>query len=154
MRRKWIVGLVALVALGGTAVAAASAFDGSDGGRDAYGRATVNLGGNASAAARPEAAKKGKAKPSVTYLRSSTPQTVDVTATGPHIQIDLRQCPKGSKVIDGGVRPSNTNVFVQGSEVISKRAYRVLIGFDDLDPSVPVVNFTVNSHLTCIAGVK
>jgi len=113
----------------------------------------VNLGGHASAAARPDTAKKGKAKPSVTYLRSSTPQTVDVTATGPHIQIDLRQCPKGSKVVDGGVRPSNTNVFVQGSEVISKRVYRVLIGFTSTDPAV-VQNFTVTSHLTCIAGVK
>jgi hypothetical protein len=154
MRRKWIVGLVALMALGGTAVAAASAVDGGGGGSDAYGRVTVNLGGDAQAAARPDAASKRKAKPSVTYLRSSTPQTVDVGLTGPHIQIDLRQCPKGSKVVDGGVRPSNTNVFVQGSEVISKRAYRVLIGFNAPEGDLVVQNFTVTSHLTCIAGVK
>ena len=151
MRRKWIGGLVALVALGGTAVAAASAFDGGDGGRDAYGRVTVDLGGHASQAARPDAAKKGKAKPSILYLRSSTPQTVDVADTGPYIQIALRQCPKGTKVIDGGVRPSNTNVYVQGNEVISKRSYRVLIGFDDAGP---VENFSVTSHLICIGGVK
>ena len=77
-----------------------------------------------------------------------------MTATGPHIQIDLRQCPKGSKVVDGGVRPSNTNVFVQGSEVISKRVYRVLIGFTPGLPQEQIVDFTVTSHLTCIAGVK
>ena len=71
--------------------------------------------------------------------------------TGPYIQIDLRQCPKGTKVIDGGVRPSNTNVYVQGNEVVSKRSYRVLIGFDDAGP---VENFSVTSHLICIGGVK
>ena len=154
MRRKWIVGLVALLALGGTAVAAASAFDGVAGGRDSYGRVTVDLGGHASQVARADAAKKGKAKPSILYLRSSTPQAVDVAATGPHIQIDLRQCPKGTKVIDGGVRPSNTNVFVQGNEVISKRSYRVLVGFNAPENDPLVQNFSVTSHLTCIGGVK
>ncbi len=35
--------------------------------------------------------------------------------------------------------------------MISKRSYRVLIGFDDAGP---VENFSVTSHLICIGGVK
>ena len=37
--------------------------------------------------------------------------------------------------------------------MISKRSYRVLIGFDDADDPL-VQNFSVTSHLTCIGGVK
>ena len=58
-----------------------------------------------------------------------------------------------SKVIDGGVVPSRTDVFVQGTYVKNKGEYHVLIGIDPehLDNRTP---FTITSNLTCIKGTK
>jgi len=157
MSRKWIGGLVAVAAIGATALAASSVL-GAGGGADprpAYATVHVDLSQRAPAAARPSAdAKKKPKKPKVVYLQSPSSQPINPAdppaGLGPFIDVKLTGC---SKVIDGGVVPSRTDVFVQGTYVKNKGEYHVLIGIDPehLDNRTP---FTITSNLTCIKGTK
>ena len=58
-----------------------------------------------------------------------------------------------SKVIDGGVVPSRTDVYVQGTYVKSAGEYHVLIGLDT-DRTANRTPFTITSNLTCLKGTK
>jgi hypothetical protein len=159
MSRKWIGGLVAVAAIGATALAASSVLGagGSGDPRPAYATVHVDLSKQAPAAARRSADAKGKKKPKkpkVVYLQSPSPQPINPAdapaGVGPFIDVKLTGC---SKVLDGGVVPSRTDVFVQGTYVKSAGEYHVLIGLDDagLQNRTP---FTITSNLTCIKGTK
>ena len=117
----------------------------------------VDLSKQAPAAARPSADAQGKKKPKkpkVVYLQSPSPQPINPAdapvGLGPFIDVKLTGC---SKVIDGGVVPSRTDVFVQGTYVKSASEYHVLIGIDDrhIQSRTP---FTITSNLTCLKGTK
>jgi hypothetical protein len=159
MSRKWIGGLVAVGAIGATTLAASSVLgaDGSGDPRPAYATVSVDVSKQAPATARPSADAKGKKakKPKVVYLQSPAPVTINPAepaagGVGPNIDVKLTGC---SKVLDGGVVPSRTDVFVQGTYVKSKAEYHVLIGLDDagLENRAP---FTITSNLTCLKGTK
>lgn len=153
MRRKWIAGVVALAAVGGTAAAATSVLGngGEPPSRPDYATVAVDLGG-----AQPPHARQAKAvstKPKVLYLKSRSQITINpadptVGGVGRYIDVKLTGC---SKVIDGGVFPSSTDVYMQGSYVKSPSEYHVLIGLDDTAPTTP---FTITSNLTCLKGAR
>ena len=162
MSRKWIGGLVAVAAIGAGALAASSVLgaDGAGDPRPAYATVSVDLSKAAPATARRSADakddKKAK-KPKVVYLQSPTPEPINpadpvpgTTGVGPNIDVKLTGC---SKVIDGGVVPSRTDVFVQGTYVKSASEYHVLIGLKDQNPG-DRAPFTITSNLTCIKGTK
>jgi hypothetical protein len=150
MRRKWIVGLVALAAAVGTATMATSVFGGGSEPRTGYNVVEVKMKSAPNPASqRAQKAKKQK-KPRMVYLQGPS-QLVDVAQTGPYIDVRLSSCPGNSRVIEGGVVADNVGVFEQGSYVESRKTYHVLIGFD---PQSAAVNFNLGSHLTCIKGVK
>jgi hypothetical protein len=156
MSRKWIVGLVALVAVGGTAFAAGTAFStGTDAGRH-YSPVTVDLSKDAGATARAKGGIGGGGKPKkpkLLYLQSDTPTTIDTNALGPYVDLALSGC---AKVVNGGVFPrANTDVYVQGSYTAAPNEYHVLIGLDDAAAGTsprPVIQ--VDTSLTCLKGVK
>ncbi|MQA73072.1 MAG: hypothetical protein GEU88_01745 [Solirubrobacterales bacterium] len=166
MDRKWILGLVAVVAAGCAGFAASSVLGGESSAPDRPDYATVEIRAvtHGPAAGRPRAGAAARAgarsraskpkpkpkKPRVVYLRGET-TTVDITQTGPNIDIRLRKCPDKSRVIDGGVFPGDTNVFQQGSYVPNRKEYHVLLGFRD--PAL-AQSFTLSSHLVCLKGVK
>jgi hypothetical protein len=144
MRRKWIAGVAALAAIGGTTMAAASVIDnGAEPlGRPDHSTVTVDL----------SRAKPGS-KSKVVYLKSTTSDpisTADVSAggLGPYISIKLKGC---KKVIDGGVVPSDPDIYLQGSWVKSPRVYEVLVGLDD-NALAERPTFTFGSFLTCLKG--
>jgi hypothetical protein len=159
MSRKWIGGLVAVAAIGATALAASSVL-GAGGGADprpAYATVHVDLSQQAPATARASADARGKKKPKkpkVVYLQSPSPQPINPAdppvGLGPFIDVKLTGC---SKVIDGGVVPSRTDVFVQGTYVKSASEYHVLIGID-ADHTTDRAPFTITSNLTCLKGTK
>ena len=154
MSRKWIAGLVALAAVAGAAFAAASAFSTGSEPEPGYAALTVNLGHERPLVARAQGATGG---PQVVYLQSSTPTTIDTADVaaggfGPYIALTLKGC---SKVMNGGVVPRSTDVYVQGSYVVSPKKFRVLIGLDDAAAAMsprPVIQ--VDTNLTCLKGVK
>jgi len=160
MSRKWIGGLVAVAAIGATALAAGSVLGAGGAGdpRPAYATVSVDLSKQAPATARSSAdgAKKPKAKkPKLVYLQSPTPVTINPAdpaagGVGPNIDVKLTGC---SKVLDGGVVPSRVDVFVQGTYVKSASEYHVLIGLKDQSPGLRDP-FTITSNLTCIKGTK
>lgn len=153
MRRKWIAGVVALAAIGGTAAAATSVLgNGADApSRPDYATVAVDLSDSQPALAR----KARGSKPKVVYLKSSSGMSINPAdpaagGVGPFIDVELRGC---SKVIDGGVFPDSTDVYVQGSYVESPSKYHVLIGLDDAAQAAPAT-FTISSNLTCLKGAK
>jgi len=139
--------MVALTAIGATAVMATNVFGGGSEPRPEH--ATVNIKMEPTAGASGLHAKKAK-KPTMLYLQGP-PAPVDVATTGRYIDVRLSKCPGNSRVIEGGVVPENTDVYEQGSYLESNKIYHVLIGFDD---AATPANFNVSSHLTCIKGVK
>jgi hypothetical protein len=152
MRRKWIAGVAALAAIGGTTMAAASVIDnGAEPlGRPGHSTVTVDLSRE-----RPAPASRAKpgSKSKVVYLKSTTSDpisTADVSAggLGPYISIKLKGC---KKVIDGGVVPSDPDIYLQGSWVKSPRVYEVLVGLDD-NALAERPTFTFGSFLTCLKG--
>jgi hypothetical protein len=151
MGRKWILGAIALAAAGTTAVAATSVLGEESAApeRPDYATVDVRLDAAPSRAARPSARARGHRKPRVIYLQGQ-PATVDVAQTGPNIDIRLLRCPDRSRVIDGGVFPSDPSVVQQGSYIPSRREYHVLIGFPE---GAAVQSFTLSSHLVCLKGV-
>lgn len=153
MSRKWIAGLVALAALGGTAFATSAVLSSGAGARPAYATVAVDLSRAAPATARANA-NAPSSKPKVVYLQSSDPTTINPapppTGTGAFVDVKLTGC---SKVVDGGVVPSDTNVYVQGSYVKSRSEYHVLIGLDDAAQAAPA-QFTITSYLTCLKGAR
>jgi hypothetical protein len=155
MSRKWISGLVGLVAVAGTALAATSAFSTDTQSRPEYTPVTVDLSD-----ARAKGGVSGtKKKPKVVYLRSAAPTTINpaepavgTTGVGAYIDVKLSGC---SKVIDGGVAPRSTDVYVQGSYIKSPSEFHVLIGLDDAAAAAsPRATFLIDTHLTCLKGVK
>ena len=153
MSRKWIAALVALAAVASTALAAASAFSTDTQSRPDYTRVTVDLSD-----ARAKGGVSGTTKkPKVVYLESSVPTSINPAPLaaggfGPYIDLTLKGC---SKVVDGGVFPRSTDVYLQGSYIESPSKYHVLIGLDDAantDPPHPP--FQVDTNLTCLKGVK
>jgi hypothetical protein len=162
MRRRWIVGLVAIAAVGGTVAVANAVLGTQSRPTPRYAVVNVDLGHSAPAHARSGGGGGGEGggggatkKPQLVYLDSPTPKTInpaDVSAggIGPFIDVKLTGC---SKVIDGGVVPSRTDVYVRGSYVQSKSEYHVLISLDagSLADRTP---YTITSNLTCLKGVK
>jgi hypothetical protein len=148
MSRKWILGTIMVVAVGLTATAASAVFGGGSTGRPDYASVEVRMDGVAPGSSNFRA-KKAK-KPSVIYLQGDV-STVDVSATGPYIDVGLASCPGKSKVIDGGVAPQSTGVYQQGSYIPSDKEYHVLIGFETGETPA---DFQLTSHLVCIKGVK
>ncbi len=107
------------------------------------------------ASSAPASTRRAKAKkPKVLYLTGG-PSTVDTAATGPYVDVRLFSCPGTSRVIGGGVVPSNTNVFQQGSYTPNSSEYHVLLGYDDeaIDAG-GATSFTITSHLICLKGAK
>ena len=157
MSRKWIAGLVALVAVGGTAIGVASAVGTEAETAPRPTTLTVDLSGERSNARAKGGPGGSTAKPKVVYLASSTPTTINTAdpaegGVGPYIDLALTGC---SKVIDGGVKPRNLDVYVQGSYPESKSKYHVLIGLDDTAAgTTPRPTIQVDTYLTCLKGVK
>lgn len=152
--RKWIVGIVALAALGAGAVTASAVIGGAGSSpRPEYAQVDVKMG--ASPAPASASARRAKAKkPKVVYL-TGTAKTVDTAVTGPYVDIRLFSCPGNSRVIGGGVVPSNTNIYQQGSYVPDRSEYHVLLGYDDeAVTGGTATSFTVTSHLICLKGAK
>ncbi len=152
MSGKWVLGLVALLAVAATAATATAVFGGDSPSRPDYATVDVKMDGGASGAglsARKTAKKKAK-KPTVIYLQGE-PSTVDVSTTGPYVDVRLFACPGSSRVLDGGVFPADTNVYQQGTYIPNSKEYHVLIGFDD---GATPGDFQITSHLVCIKGVK
>ena len=155
MRGKWIAGAVALAAIGGTAAATTSVF-GSESeapSRPGYARLTVDLSDSHVALARRGGG--GGGKPKVVYLKTSAPTTINPAdpaagGVGPYVDLTLKGC---KKVVDGGVFPDSTDVYIQGSYVESPSKYHVLIGLDD-EALATRTPFSITSNLTCLKGVK
>lgn len=146
--RRKITGLVALAVIGAGAVAASAVIGSGSSPRPDYAQVDVKMDAS-SAPGSPRRARAVK-KPEVLYLSGAT-STVDTAVTGPNIDIRLFSCPGKSRVIGGGVQPSNTNVYMQGSSIPNSREYHVLLGFTDPAAAVP---FTITSHLICLKGAK
>jgi hypothetical protein len=150
-----MIGLVAVLAIGATALAVASGDRGNSP-RPAYATVTVDLGHAQRTAARQRGGLGSTTKkPRVVYLQGGTPVTINPAdqaagGVGPDIDVKLTGC---SKVIDGGVVPSRLDVFVQGNYVKSPGEYHVLIGIDP-DRLADRTPFTITSNLTCLKGVK
>lgn len=148
MSRKWVLGLVALLAVAATAATATAVFGGGSPSRPGYATVDVRMDGGASAAGL-NAKKKAK-KPTVIYLQGE-PSTVDAAVIGPYIDVRLFSCPGNSRVLDGGVFPESTDVYQQGTYIPNNKEFHVLIGFDD---AATPADFQITSHLVCIKGVK
>ncbi len=148
MRGKWIVGaVVAAAAIAGAT--ASSVLGGDSSPRPDYATIDLKVEPKPSAPANPHQARKAR-KPRVIYLQGS-PSIVDVSATGPYIDVRVSSCPGSSKVIGGGAYADNTNIYEQGTYIPNDREYHVLLGFDDDGPAQA---FTISSHLTCLKGAK
>jgi hypothetical protein len=156
MSRKWIAGLVALVAVAAMGFAAGAALSGTDDGRT-YTPLTIDLSKGKKVAARAKAGPGATSKPKLTYLSSSTPTTINTAEPadggfGAYVDLRLRGC---DKVIDGGVFPHSSDVYVQGSYIQSPSKYHVLIGLDDAAAAAsPRPTIQVDTNLTCLGGVK
>jgi hypothetical protein len=156
MSRKWIAGLVALAGVAAMGFAAGSALSGTDDGRT-YTPLAIDLSKGERVSARANAGTGGTRKPKLTYLASSTPTTINTAEPaeggfGAYIDLRLRGC---SKVIDGGVFPHSSDVYVQGSYIQSPSKYHVLIGLDDAAAAAsPRPTIQVDTNLTCLGGVK
>jgi hypothetical protein len=145
--RKWTAGLAASGAIAIAAVAASSVL-GAGGTPPSYGKVSIELHKPAGAADK----TRVPPKPRVVYLKSGETNVDPVAIGTPYLDIKLTGC---SKVVDGGVLPQNTNVYVQGTFVQSPGEYHVLIGFDDeAVAGGGVVPFTITSHLTCLKGAR
>jgi hypothetical protein len=159
MSRKWIMGLVALTAVAGTAFAAGTAFSTGADSRPQYSSLTVELNKERAIAARAKPGGGGTSKPEVVYLQSGTPTTIntaDVSAGGfgPFIDLTLKG-PGCSKVINGGAFPRSTDVYLQGSYVQSPKKFHVLLALDDAAAaSSPRPVIQVDTSLICLKGVK
>lgn len=152
--KKWIVGIVALAALGAGAVTASVVIGAGSSPRPDYAVVDVKL--EAPSAPAPRARRAKAKKPRVVYLTGAA-TTVDTAVLGSYVDIRLFSCPGSSRVIGGGVAPSNTDVYQQGSYVPNSSEYHVLLGYDDeaveANPS-QAVPFTITSHLICLKGAK
>ena len=103
MRRKWIVGGVALVGVAGAATMASTVFGGGSEPRTGYAVVDVKMQSVASPASlRAKKPKKAK-KPTVIYL-TGAPSTVDSAVIGTNIDVRLFSCPASARVVEGGHR--------------------------------------------------
>ena len=153
MNRKLIAGLLTGVVAGGAAVAVAAPGGPEPASRPDYARLDVHLGGSA------KAITAGK-KPTLVYLQKDNAGTINPAAEsaggiGPYIDVALsgqtrRECPR---VIDGGIVPSRTDVYQQGTYFDGKGKYHVLLGVNEETQS-DTTPFTIKSSLICMRGVK
>ena len=151
MRGRWAAGAVALAALALGAFGATAVFGGDSGGRPAYATVGIEMERALGDERSGRVATRAKAKkPKVIYLQGEA-STVDVSETGPYIDVRLFSCPGNSRVLDGGVFPLDPRVYQQGSYVPSDKEYHVLLGFQDEQSAA---DFELTSHLICIKGVK
>ncbi len=151
MRRKWIVGVVALTAVGGTAVAATSVVGGdSDSVRPDYTTVEVTMDAASATPAGLRARKPKKA--TVLYFQGSG--TVPVAQTGKFIDLRLSTDPASAckRVVTGGAVAENTDVYQQGTAVgPGTGEYHVFLAFDDAGA---LADFNFVSHLICLKGTK
>lgn len=146
--RKWTAGLAAGGAIAIAGIAAGSVL-GAGEPQPSVGKVSIELHKPAGGAGRKAPAPP---KPRVVYLKSGQTNVDPVAIGTPYLDIKLTGC---SKVIDGGVLPQNTNVYVQGTFVQDPGEYHVLIGFDDeAIANGQVAPFTITSHLTCLKGAR
>jgi hypothetical protein len=143
MRRKLIVGAVALLGVTGAATMATTVFGGGSEPRASYAETQLKL----QPEPKSQRAKKGK-KPTLVYLTGG-PSPVDSAALGPYIDIRLASCPNNARVVEGGIVADDLEVVLQGSYVgENRREYHVLIA----DNPSALGPFNITSHLTCLKG--
>jgi len=148
--RKWLAGVVVLAAIGAGAVTASAVIGSGSSPRPSYAQVDVRM----DASSAPASTRAKAKKPKVLYLTGG-PSTVDTAATGPYVDVRLFSCPGTSRVIGGGVVPSNTNVFQQGTYTPNSSEYHVLLGYDDEAINAGgATSFTITSHLICLKGAK
>ncbi len=121
MSRKWIVALAVMAAAGGIAAAATAVLgEGSGLNRPDLDRLEVKASGSQAAAAGVPARSSGKTK--IVYL-TSDPQTVE----GGAVDVDIRACPKKSKVLNGTFETDNIETALIGSHPLTKRSWRLTV---------------------------
>lgn len=153
MPSKAIAGLVGLLAVIAAGFAATAVLGDDPHTLPPYATVEVKMSGPS---ARPAGSSLERAvvrrKPQVLYFAGQG--RVDVAQTGPYVDIELtaepaKACPR---VIDGGVRAANLDVYQQGSSVGPGRGeYHVLIGFEE---GATQVGFDFTSHLICLKNVR
>lgn len=153
MPSKRIAGLAGLVAVIAAGFAASAVLGDDPHTLPPYATVEVEMRGPSATPAgqRLERARRPK-KPQVLYF--SGQGQVDVAQIGPYVDVELTASPAKAcpRVIDGGVRVENLDVYQQGSSVGPGRGqYHVLIGFED---ETTPVNFAFTSHLVCLKNVK
>ncbi len=153
MRRKWIAGLAGLAAIAVAALAAGAVFGGGTETLPAYATVEVEMRGPSATPAGAPLQRAKKPKPAkVLYFGGQG--AVDVEATGPNVDVKLTAEPEDAcpRVLDGGVRVANLDVYQQGSSVgPGLGEYHVLIGFEE---GTPPVDFAFTSHLVCLKNVR
>jgi hypothetical protein len=153
VRRKWIASLAGLAAIAVAALAAAAGFGDNTETLPAYATVEVEMHG---ASATPAGAPLQRAKrpKQVKVLYFGGQGAVDVEATGPNVDVKLTAEPEDAcpRVLDGGVRVANLDVFQQGSSVGPELGeYHVLIGFEE---GATPVDFNFTSHLVCLKNAR
>ena len=160
MSRKWIGGLVAVAAIGATALAASSVL-GAGGGADprpAYATVHVDLSKQAPATARPSADAKGKKKPKkpkVVYLQSPSPQPINPAdapaGSGPVHRREAHRLLEGDRRWRGAephgrLRPGDLREERQRVPRADRTRRR--------EHPANRAPFTITSNLTCLKGTK
>lgn len=141
--------LIGFTALAATVAAAAA------GGAVVLGEGTPQRPAATTVTVKMQAAEqdRARAKPKRPQLFhvAGAPTPVDVDQVGTVVDLRLRGCPSGSKVVDGGVVASDPGVYQQGTYLEGRRIYHVLLAFM---PGAEARDFNVNSHLICLGGVR
>ncbi len=153
MRRKWIASLAGLAAIAVAALAAGAVFGDNTETLPAYATVEVEMRGPSATPAGAPLQRAKKPKPAkVLYFEGQ--RAVDVEETGPNVDVKLTVEPEGAcpRVLDGGVRVANPDVYQQGSSVgPGLGEYHVLIGFQQ---GATPVDFNFTSHLICLKNAR
>lgn len=146
MRAK-LTALAATLAVLATATATAAIAGGSGYSPPEVGELSVQVDRE-----RGDAGARKAKRPAILYFQAE-PSTVDPAIVGRWVDVRLfaERCDRRVRVIDGGVRPLDTDVYQQGSYIASSHEYHVLIGLDDDAPLEP---YQITSHLICAKGVR
>ena len=130
MSRKWIVALATMAAAGGIAAAATAVLgQGSGLDRADVTRLDVSVSKSGAAAAGVPATTSGKTK--IVYL-TSDPQTVDAGA----VDVDIGDCPKKSKVLNGTYETDNVETALIGTRPLTKRRWRLTLNQIPIDGTI------------------
>ncbi len=149
--KKRLLGLIAVTVIGVGAVTTSVVIGSGSSPRPSYAQVDVEMDVSSTA----DSARLAKTKkPQVVYLTGAA-STIDTATTGPYVDVRLFSCPGTSRVIGGGVVPSNTNVYQQGSYTPNPSEYHILLGYDDeAIASGGATSFTITSHLICLKGAR